>query len=264
MSLSSDKTLAVIVCMHTHVRKQASKLHSPCLSFISRTLSFCEMCLPYSQEKGTCGNDWTSKYVSELTHFEDAAMPLMLFPTRTAWKCSWSQNLKRLILRNVSAHFPLICCCVSGCFSCISGPRVDWTTGVYRGSEIGTSRRVLKVSLAALLCKCVSFLPWQYGWVLRTCCAWCGVVLWCILHASCMMTCDANAPWIPLITINKQNLCRSPLASWSCCVVAVLTLYQHQANTCCDAWCVAHDNVASCFALPVAYSTYWLPDTTCP
>jgi len=55
--------------------------------------------------------------------------------------------------------FSLICCCVSGCLSRILGPKVDLTTGVYRGDEIGTSRRVLKVSLVALFCIHVSLYP---------------------------------------------------------------------------------------------------------
>ncbi len=36
---------------------------------------------------------------------------------------------------------------------------MDLTTGVYRGDEIGTSRRVLKVSLVALFCIHVSLYP---------------------------------------------------------------------------------------------------------
>ncbi|KAL0043952.1 hypothetical protein WJX82_008536 [Trebouxia sp. C0006] len=47
---------------------------------------------------------------------------------------------------SISLHVLLLLFQKSVCFSCISGPRVDWTTGVYRGSEIGTCRRVLKAT----------------------------------------------------------------------------------------------------------------------
>ena len=58
----------------------------------------------------------------------------------------------------------------------------------------------------------VSMYPDRYGQVLSML----PMVWWCILHASGLMSCDATDPWMPLITINKQNLCR--------CLIACLKL----------------------------------------
>ena len=159
LSSSSDKTLSVVVCLampcasctHMSISKQFAR---PYLSCLPRT--FCELCLTYIREKGTCENEQTSEYISPPTHCWECCNAIDAVSCQNRLEIQLKPKSGALHLARGIGAFLTLRCCISGCFSRILGPKVDWSTGVYRGCEIGTTRKVLNVSLAALLCIHVS------------------------------------------------------------------------------------------------------------